>query len=331
MKEEVKEQVKEEVKEEVKLNFNLDYSIENISKGYLASPYGFKSPLGEGIEGKYDQDPMITYPGEETDCTSLVETVLARSIAEQLIVAYKKDFSETARRNLELEIAKLIRYKNGEPSFVNRRHFTSTQWIPNLVELGIVEDVTESLFSTPRFATQTENPYNWIITQIQRDKAGYTDLFKLKHKSKDILAKLRQDLISEDWDHELASRLPYIHVRDIYNSNKTIKDVGLQLFDQMPTPLILNVVTPNFNSSRVGSPLNISHQGLVLRNDKGVLIFRNASSSGKEVIDVELDIYLKKFLSPDDYRAGVNLLSPQMPSESIIQKLLDKNYEENTN
>ena len=64
------------------------------------------NPLGEGVAP--DDDPLIRF--DAFDCTTFVETVLADGDVEKL---------------------NKIRYKNGQPGFINRNHFIETDWLEN--------------------------------------------------------------------------------------------------------------------------------------------------------------------------------------------------------
>ncbi len=66
------------------------------------------SPLGEGIPP--DSDPLIRFDG--FDCTTFVETVLARGNVDELT---------------------RIRYRDGEIGFLNRNHFIESDWLVNNV------------------------------------------------------------------------------------------------------------------------------------------------------------------------------------------------------
>ncbi len=93
-----------------------------LSEGFLGTPYVL-SPLGEGT-GK-DPDPMVSY--EAVDCVTLVEEVMAMSLAP-----------DAARR---LEWLGRIRY-SGDPAWETRNHIMEAQWLPKNLERGLLRNVT---------------------------------------------------------------------------------------------------------------------------------------------------------------------------------------------
>ncbi len=93
-------------------------------------------PLGEGVEGDYNQKPLYRF--DLFDCTTFVEMVLA--------LAYTRPESIKEDLSAFEEMVKLIRYGNGESSFLTRNHFPSADWIPNnTVGNGLLRDVSHEV------------------------------------------------------------------------------------------------------------------------------------------------------------------------------------------
>ncbi len=80
----------------------------------LGTPY-VNGPLGEGPDGKYDQDPLVDFG--RVDCVTFVEQSLALAISSSCDEA--------------VERLQGIRYKNGEISFETRNHFMISDWVAN--------------------------------------------------------------------------------------------------------------------------------------------------------------------------------------------------------
>ncbi len=116
------------------------------SMPYLGSPYK-SSPLGEGASGKFDQDPL--FREDAFDCTTFVETVLAKVRAE-----YKgKDWKEELNR---------LRYRKGEIGYVHRRHFPYAQWILDFQSEGILKEYSFQIGSeNVRLAVKDLTPGLW--------------------------------------------------------------------------------------------------------------------------------------------------------------------------
>lgn len=72
-------------------------------------------PLGEGPDGKYDTDPLVTF--EKVDCVTYVE----QSIAVAASSTYDEMLANLQR----------VRYKNGIVAYESRNHFMISDWIAN--------------------------------------------------------------------------------------------------------------------------------------------------------------------------------------------------------
>jgi len=92
-------------------------SLYKIASDFIGTPYQL-DPLGEGAGAPIDSDPI--YRTDVFDCTTFVETVLARATGTDL---------------------QKIRYQGGRIDWFNRNHWMETEWIPNAVELGLITPV----------------------------------------------------------------------------------------------------------------------------------------------------------------------------------------------
>ena len=113
-----------------------------LSEGFLGTPYVL-SPLGEGT-GK-DPDPMVSY--EAVDCVTLVEEVMAMSLAP-----------DAAHR---LEWLGRIRY-SGAPAWETRNHIMEAQWLPQNLERGLLRAVTREYGGqSTKTVTKTLSAKTW--------------------------------------------------------------------------------------------------------------------------------------------------------------------------
>ena len=81
-----------------------------------------------------------------------------------------------------------------------------------------------------------------------------------------------------------------------------------KLLAQIPSVAIMEIVRPNWAlKKKIGTNLNVSHVGFVLRTEKG-LIYRHASLTEKKIIDVPLIDYLKKYKNSKTVK-GINILA----------------------
>ncbi len=248
------------------LEENLTARLDKISKSFLGLPYGKGGPLGEGKEGRYDQDPLYRF--DTFDCTTYVETVMALSFSRGV-----NEF-ETHQDQ--------IRYTNGEVDYLKRNHFTDLQWIPENVKNGFMSEINEEVVevSELKIAEATINFAGWLrshkIQQIVIPDASV----ELKE---DRILELKN--LSYQYQNQIA-RLSYIPISSI------LKRPGI--LDKIPTGAVVNFVRPNWDlTEAAGTHQNISHQGFLFRQNQ-TLFLRHASTSGK-VEELPFIEYLKKF------------------------------------
>lgn len=228
--------------------------LERMTRGLLGAPY-LISPLGDAEM----PDPDPTFRLDAFDCTTFVETAIALSSCDDL---------REVRRMLDF-----VRYRGSTPRFRDRRHLVTSQWIPSLLETGVLEDVTEGIGGS---ATR------WIHLELTEDR----------WKRRRIARAL--DLAPADVPHGTFS-LPYIPVKAM-----------LELSDRVPPGTILNVM----RSDTPWTPEVITHQALILtRPGENVRIARHASPVSKRVIDETLSHMLTRYSKPKKWPiVGVNLL-----------------------
>lgn len=103
--------------------------LDAFSKMFIGRPYGFGGPLGEGPDGRYDQDPLYRF--DTFDCTTYVETMTSLALSRSV-----DEFEKTIND---------IRYENGEVDYLKRNHFTDLWWIPRNIANGMLTDITKPL------------------------------------------------------------------------------------------------------------------------------------------------------------------------------------------
>lgn len=92
----------------------------------LGTPYVFGC-LGEGVNGKYDKDPLMDFA--RYDCMTFCEEMLALAISN----SYEETFNNLQK----------IRYKDGFISFKTRNHYTMADWLPE--NNWLLNDVTREI------------------------------------------------------------------------------------------------------------------------------------------------------------------------------------------
>lgn len=96
--------------------------MEAASESFLGLPYTNEA-AGEGL-GE-DRDPPARY--DTFDCLTFVEEVTALALAADPLYAPA--------------VRDALRYR-GAPTYADRRHFMETQWVPDAIHNGLLEDIT---------------------------------------------------------------------------------------------------------------------------------------------------------------------------------------------
>lgn len=260
-----------------KANIPTNDKIVLYSKFFLGKPY-YRGALGEGPNAQFDKDPL--YRTDKFDCVTFVSTVLALAESNNLT-----EFQKNIKK---------IRYKNGKVSYLNRNHFTSVDWNKNNIKNGYLKDIT------PRFAVAETNINKpmWYKMLKPNTIKYFTKLSSTQEK------ELINDLhaLSKNTQVE-KSTISYIPLSKLFINNKP----NTYLFNQIPSGSVIEIIRPNWDLTKIiGTHLNVSHMGLAIRTEKG-LMFREASSSkkwGRKIIDVPLITYLRNNNRSD---MGINI------------------------
>ncbi|NKB46454.1 MAG: DUF1460 domain-containing protein [Legionellales bacterium] len=268
------------------ISTTIDTRIPLLSASLLGKPFALGA-LGEGSNGRFDQQPL--YRTDEFDCLTYVETVLALAHADNL--------PEFRQHILDL------RYAQGQPSFLNRNHFMSVDWIPNNTVKGYVRDITD------RIVDHQGSPVAEVAVATINKPAWY------QHFTADAL-KLQTPLSSKQTQtllidlHNLAQQVQQHRSALLYVPFTALFDKQGQpdfaIFDQIPSGAIVNIVRPNWPlQDKIGTHLNVSHTGFAIRTDEG-LMYRHASTDG-QVLDIPLTEYLQNHLTSPTIK-GIHLL-----------------------
>lgn len=165
-----------------------------------------------------------------------------------------------------------FRYKDGFVDFRTRNHFTSLDWIPNNQAQGLIQDITKQIY-----------PQNYSLAHTVIDKKVW---FLKNHKIEDTsLAQI--------------SVIPYLPISAAVQNP--------ELLSQIPHGSIINIVRTNWGlKEKIGTDLDVSHQGFVIHKEDGIY-FRHASSEKKMVLEEPLLEYLQRMTAIKSI-AGINVL-----------------------
>lgn len=248
------------------------------SESFIALPYAKGGPLGEGKSGKYDQDPLYRF--DRFDCTTFVETVTALSLSTN-----KSEFKEHLNK---------LRYKHAEVSYLTRNHIISQSWIPENTNNAYYSDVTRSFpVKFQKSASALIDLPGWYKKHsLNRLRVQGLSTRKKKKRLKSLQALGRLTVAQE-------VKLPYLAIKSLLESWDEFKVNVEGIY-------IVNIVRPNWNiKKKIGTNLNISHQGILLIKN-GEIIMIHASTSGS-VREVKLKDYLAQFKYSRSIK-GINLL-----------------------
>lgn len=242
--------------------------MDSLSQEFLGLPYGDGGPLGEGPEGRYDQDPLYRF--DTFDCTTYVETIVSLALSRD-VNAFETQMDE-------------IRYEHGEIDYLKRNHYPSLQWIPFNIHNGLLSEINEEIapLQEIQVASAIINLPDWLkMIKINEIKVPYaSDEEKLR-----LLNELHE---KANLYSPVRANLNYVPIKYLLAWPEQLKFI--------PHGSIVNFVRPNWDlTASIGTHMNVSHQGLLFWKD-GVVVLRHASNSTpKQVSEIPFIEYLKKF------------------------------------
>lgn len=264
---------------------NMSIRLNIISAVFLGKPYILGS-LGEGEKGYFDEKSL--YHTDGFDCETFVTTVLALSFAEN---------------NEEYQIClQKLRYKDGQVSFINRNHFTGLDWNGNNQKQGFVKDIT-------KFIKNNKNQTIYKMAVAVVDKPSWYQHFtaktiRLTSSDPQEVSKRLQELKQSGSKLPIQNEIiPYLPLSVLFDKHGSPNHY---LFTQIPDGSIIEIIRPNWGLTKeIGTHLNVSHLGFAFwKNNQ--LIFRHASATEGQVVDVSLIGYLKAALNSPTIK-GINI------------------------
>ena len=246
----------------------LEKRLEQFSRHFLGLPYGVGGPLGEGENGRYDQDPLYRF--DTFDCTTFVETIMSLALSRG-----------TAEFEQQLDE---IRYENGDIDYLKRNHFPSLQWIPNNIKNGYLREINDLIL--PKNAQLTAeaiiNLPGWLKS-IKLEEIRVPMATTMERQS--LLFELQSQSVNFE---PITARMQYLPISTLIKRPELLKKI--------PHGSIVNFVRPNWNLTDViGTHMNVSHQGFVFQTSRGAILRHASSGSEKKVIDNDLLEYLRRF------------------------------------
>jgi len=260
-------------------NYPVQRRIAIQSAELLNAPYS-EGALGEGVNGRYDQNPLYRF--DYFDCETYVDTVVALALAKNL-----SDFKNKINQ---------IRYRQGHVGFTQRNHFPSADWIPSNKINGYIRELSYLIAGKKTRMSRTQiNLRNWY-RNLTTDRIQIPYLSSQEKETRLFLLKKEGEALSGSKNISIS----YIPVFDL------LQNPGLR--QRIPNgSLIFFVGHDSYLSSRIGTPMNVLHMGFAIWNN-GRLYCRMASSKAGRVLDVHFSDYLKTYLSLGTL-AGISIWS----------------------
>jgi hypothetical protein len=252
--------------------------IDFLTHYFLGKPY-LSNPQGEGAESVFDQAPLFRLDG--FDCVTFVNNVLALALSHNA-----SEFHHNIVR---------LNYYNSTPTFDNRFHFISSDWNPQNQKNNIIRDATHEILDENNqciavIAEGELDKPNWFLKKSCHETAARAEILK------QCAAKFQKEYV----------RVPYLPLSRLFD--RTHQE-NLFLFDQIPSPSVIEIVRPNWNLyDKIGTNLQVSHMGFSIRTSSGAIVLRHASSEQQCVVEVLLSEYLKHYLDSPTIK-GINVQS----------------------
>jgi hypothetical protein len=217
---------------------DLPTRLRRVTEPFLGAPYVL-SALGEG--SGVDPDPRMRF--DAFDCTTFVESAMALALADDLA---------QARALLDQ-----LRYRDGKVEYLARRHFPEAEWIPELIRLGYLEDITRQVGGDAvRVEEKKLDPGVW-------HRAQHDGMPKLPDE------RIPVGTFSLDVWPLAAARAGAARI---------------------PPGTILHVVRADFRSV----PVRVSHQGIVIDKDGKRYLRHAADRMYHSVVDEPLDHFFAR-------------------------------------
>lgn len=235
------------------------------SKQFMGIPYDPKGPLGEGPNGEFDRNPLISFAG--LDCTTFVEETMAYAFGSGTVSV--------------ADVLRNIRYKNGAIGYETRNHFPELDWIPNNTKAGFIRDITEQVAGDKTgVVKKLFSKRKWYQNKTEENLKGFENI-PAGERAK-LLAKFRA--AGEKYPDEEAA-VKFVPLDNL-----------MELLPKIPSGTMGFVV----REQKDDKPTLITHQFFIFDGPKGKFI-RHAAY-GKAVMDVPVAEYVKTMKASTTWR-----------------------------
>jgi hypothetical protein len=235
--------------------------LQHLLELYLDTPY-LLSAIGDGPESEFDQFPL--YRTDAFDCLSYSALVF--------VLLHATDLATLQALWQQLNY-------NAEISFLQRKHFMESDWLPGLCEINMARAITAQ-FASKKIDLKIDTAA-WI-NKTTADKIRLLDASADDVSSKvQHLKKLATGIKPKNICFE------YIAVHDCLANNFS------ELRARLPEYTFVAFADTGLNlRDKIGTDLAVTHCGVV-RSHAGDLCLYHASSEHKKIVAVDFVDYCK--------------------------------------
>lgn len=195
------------------------------------------------------------------DCVTYVETVIG--------IKHAKSFDDFP------DVMDQIRYVNGEVGVLTRKHITSLDWIPGNEKQGFCKDITERVASKVGVEVQLAECWGNRGAYLRKTQADALEAYG-------VLDPEPAFMKAE------TARCSYLPISDLLADPSRL--------EQLETGNIACIVRPNWDLVKaIGTHLNISHMGFVIKKGDGVYFRHAGSTEPKQVKELPLIDYIGQY------------------------------------
>jgi hypothetical protein len=318
--------------------------VATIANQLLDVPYA-DGPLGEGSNGAYDADPLYRF--DLFDCTTFVETVVALALAENP-KEFEQNLNRIRYQDGQIGFVTRNHFPSADwiPNNIKAGFFTD---ITAQIAGADVQEAQAEIDKQGWYAKMDEGRIQGFtnlsadekkakLAKLQAEGQQFkpmratlpylalATLFPAQPVSDAELAKrtAAEKAITDEYAKKLAEATTEDRKKEIEKEQKKnlnalrlanrIADAQVQtaILAKIPSGVVVSLVRPNWNlQALIGTNMNVSHQGLIIRKD-AQLYMVHASSTAQKVVAEPLIEYLQQYLLSETLK-GINILQVNAP------------------
>jgi hypothetical protein len=184
-----------------------------------------------------------------------------------------------------------IRYFGGHSTEASRKHFISADWLPDLIEKKLIEDITQDIYSDAKKVTQTVTKLRWFEKTKDKDEL---ESFKKSGLPHNVEASLFYISIEKLFQDEVQALNIFPEDKNKEAPFRRKLAIPTKLVAKIPDGAILSFIArdPDSYIEKIGSPLLVAHIGIAVKKRNRVYL-RHADLPRGSVLDLPLETFLR--------------------------------------